>query len=157
MDSFDWIKEYELKPYHEVKTESLKCYFLYCNEKKELVSVKTDIYKLETANKISKDELIKIINTHRKNNSNNQYIIKDILGFIVNLRFEDVNDYISGKKYESMLKNIDLKDQILFPSIEMFQYLNSLFFVYVSKKLKSNNTKKVYIHATSRKTKKKRA
>ena len=152
MDDFDWIREYELKPYHEVETTSLQCFYLFCNKENELVNIKSSIYSLKKANMISKDELIALV----KAGESDALTLKHQLLFNVNLKFEDVGNFVCDSEYKSMLKEIDLKDQMLFPSIDMFQQINSLFFVYGPRKLKSNNTKKVFINTVTRKTKKKR-
>ena len=37
---FEWIKEYEIKPFYENDIQSIKIFFFYCNEKNELVNIK---------------------------------------------------------------------------------------------------------------------
>lgn len=152
MDNFDWIREYELKPYHEVETTSLQCFYLFCNEDNELVNIKSSIYSLKSPNMLSNNELFGL----SKVGEGEKYVYKHSLLFNINLKFDDVSNFVCGNDYSSMLKEIELKSQILFPSIEMFQEMNSLFFIYGPRKLKPKNTKKVYITTTSRKTKKKR-
>ena len=152
MDNFDWIREYELKPYHEVETTSLQCFYLFCNKENELTNIKSSIYKLNKASIISKEELLVLI----KAGESDTHTLKHQLLFNVNLKFEDVGNFVCDSEYKSMLKEIELKNEMLFPSIDMFQQINSLFFVYGSRKLKPKNTKKVFINTASRKTKKKR-
>ena len=152
MDNFDWIREYELKPYHEVETKSLQCFYLFCDEKNELTNIKSSIYMLQKENKITKEELMGL---SKAGESVNQ-VLKHQLLFNVNLKFDDVSNFVCDSEHKSMLKEIDMKPQILFPSIEMFQHINSLFFVYGVKKLKPKNTKKVFINTNTRKTRKKR-
>jgi len=154
MDNFDWIREYELKPYHEVDTKSLKCFYLFCNKDDELISIKSSIHSLKRPNIISGEELVSLV----KVGESEAYSLKHQLLFNVNLKFDDVNNYVCGNEDQEplMLKEIGIKNQVLFPSIEMFQEMNSLFFIYGPRKLKAKNTKKVYITTTSRKTKKKR-
>lgn len=152
MDDFDWIREYELKPYHEVETSSLQCFYLFHNKENELINIKSSIYLLKKANMISKEELLGLI----KAGESDRHSLKNQLIFNVNLKFDDVSNFVCGDDHKSMLKEIEIKDQMLFPSIDMFQQINSLFFVYGPRKLKSKNTKKVFINTGSRKTKKKR-
>lgn len=152
MDNFDWIREYELKPYHEVETSSLQCFYLFCNKEDELVNIKSSIYSLNKANMISKEELLALL----KAGESETHVLKHQLVFNINLKFEDVSNFVCDSEHKSMLKEIDLKNQILFPSIDMFQQINSLFFIYGPRKLKPKNTKKVFINIASRKTKKKR-
>ena len=152
MDNFDWIREYELKPYHEVETTSLQCFYLFCNKENELTNIKSSIYKLNKASIISKEELLVLI----KAGESDTHTLKYQLLFNVNLKFEDVGNFVCDSQHKSMLKEIELKNEMLFPSIDMFQQINSLFFVYGSRKLKPKNTKKVFINTASRKTKKKR-
>lgn len=152
MDNFDWIREYELKPYHEVETTSLQCFYLFCNKENELVNIKSSIYALKRANMISKDELIALV----KAGESDVHTLKHELLFNVNLKFEDVGNFVCESDHKCMLKEIELKNEMLFPSIDMFQQINSLFFVYGPRKLKPKNTKKVFINTASRKTKKKR-
>lgn len=153
MNNFDWIREYELKPYHEVETTSLQCFYLFYNKENELVNIKSSIYSLRNVNIITEEELLGMI----KAGESDAHVLKNQLIFNVNLKFDDVNNFVCGDQHKSMLKEIELKDQILFPSIDMFQQINSLFFVYGPRKLKPKNTKKVFITTASRKTKKKRA
>jgi len=152
MNEFDWIREYELKPYHEVETASLQCFYLFCDKENKLVNIKSSIHVLKKANIISKEELLVLI----KAGESDTHSLKHQLVFNVNLKFDDVNNFVCGDEHKSMLKEIELKNQILFPSIDMFQQINSLFFVYGPRKLKPKNTKKVFINTASRKTKKKR-
>jgi hypothetical protein len=152
MDKFDWIREYELKPYHEVETCSLQCFYLFCNKENELMNIKSSIYSLKRENMISKEELIALV----KAGESDAHSLKHQLIFNVNLKFDDVSNFVCGDDHKSMLKEIEIKDQMLFPSIDMFQQINSLFFIYGPRKLKPKNTKKVFINTGSRKTKKKR-
>ena len=152
MDNFDWIREYELKPYHEVETTSLQCFYLFSNNDNELTNIKSSIYSLKKPNMITSDELLGL----SKLGEDEKHAYKYSLLFNVNLKFDDVSNFVCGNDYPSMLKEIELKDQMLFPSIDMFQEMNSMFFIYGPRKLKPKNTKKVYITTTSRKTKKKR-
>ena len=101
---------------------------------------------------VTKGDLIALV----KAGESDEHALKHQLLFNVNLRFEDVGNFVCDSEHKSMLKEIELKDQMLFPSIDMFQQINSLFFVYGPRKLKSKNTKKVFINTASRKTKKKR-
>jgi hypothetical protein len=144
MDDFDWIREYELKPYHEVETSSLQCFYLFCNKENELVNIKSSIYTLSKGNMVTKGDLIALV----KAGESDEHALKHQLLFNVNLRFEDVGNFVCDSEHKSMLKEIEL--------IDMFQQINSLFFVYGPRKLKSKNTKKVFINTASRKTKKKR-
>lgn len=152
MDNFDWIREYELKPYHEVETKSLQCFYLFCNDENELTNIKSSICSLRKPNMISNDELIGL----SKLGEGDKHAYKQSLLFNVNLKFDDVSNFVCENDRPTMLKEIDLKSQMLFPSIDMFQEMNSLFFIYGPKKLKPKNTKKVFINTNSRKTKKKR-
>lgn len=151
MDSFDWIREYELKPYHEVDTESIQCFSLYINEKRELINISSKIHKLETRNCITKKEWLDLALENSEKN-NRKYDMKEVYIFNVNLQFEDVNNFVTGSEHASMMKKRKEKSeyQKLFPSIEMFQDLNSVFLIYFPRKLKQNNTKKVYLHPPSR-------
>ena len=152
MDNFDWIREYELKPYHEVETKSLQCFYLFCNDENELTNIKSSICSLKKPNMSSGDELIGL----SKLGEGEKHAYKQCLLFNVNLKFDDVSNFVCDNDQPTMLKEIDLKSQMLFPSIDMFQEMNSLFFIYGPRKLKPKNTKKVFINTNSRKTKKKR-
>jgi hypothetical protein len=152
MEKFDWIREYELQPYHEIETKSLQCFYLFCDDKNNLVSIKSSVYVLKKPNMISKEELIALTKTGETDN----YTLKGKLLFNINLKFDDVSNYVCDAGHKTMMKEIEFKNYILFPSIDMFQHMNSLFFVYGPAKLKPKNTKKIFINSVSRKTKKKR-
>jgi hypothetical protein len=154
-----WINDFEEndKPYNELYKEDLFTIYLnilYINKDNTIEKIKKEIFFMQNANLITREEIIRII----KNNSNLNsvsYSLLSILKYNITMNPEDVNVFLKtnnfdyyNDKYFTTLKHID---SISFEqSIVTFHDLNTLFILFYEKDVLSdtsninNTTKKIY-------------
>lgn len=133
----EWIREFELKPFHETPVRSLKVHCLYCDSANTLIHSKTEVLVLSTPTELSGSELTAYLANQTTHNATD-YVVDDVLKYIVNLGFEDVYDYVNEPtdaaypNARGFLKRVPYPPAEgiiipLFPTIEMFQNLNCLY------------------------------
>ena len=153
-----WIENYEMEevPYNDFYKDDVKyvkVYFLLINKKLILDNIHEENFILEEKNILKKNQLISLINKY-KENKNIKLI--SILKYNINLDSDNVIDYLNQDTNTNMfLKSIKSLDDISFDqTISMFEDLNSLFFVFVESNTdKKNQTKRIFLHSTHKKTK----
>ena len=165
----DWIKTFEKtdKLYQDFYKDDLyyiHLKFCYVNRTNEIEKIKTESFLMSKKNYITREEMLYIIK-----NSNSvmerRYSLLSILKYNITLEPDEIKNFIySNESNEyNFLKPINNIDAISFEkTINMFQDLNELVFVYYEKlketkelnKLNSNNsTKRVYLtHSANKKT-----
>ena len=169
----DWIKTFEKtdKLYQDFYKDDLyyiHLKFCYVNRSNEIEKIKTEFFLMSKKNYITREEMLYIIK-----NSNSvmerRYSLLSILKYNITLEPDEIKNFIySNESNEyNFLKPIHNIDAITFEkTINMFQDLNELVFVYYEKskesgsagsepnKLNSNNTtKRVYLtHSVNKKT-----
>lgn len=163
----EWINEYEKidKMYQDFYKDDLyyvNLIVIYINRENEIDKIKQESFLLSKPNQILREEIIQIL---KKNSTDNdkRYSLLSILRYNIILEPEDLKLYLcngENMNYLSIIKNIDA---ITFSkSISMFHDLNDLILIFYekSKELKqpsaNNNTKKIYLNASAKKTIKKR-
>ena len=165
----EWINEFNKtdKLYQDFYKDDLyyiNLRVIYINRENEIDKIKHESYLMNNPNKISSEEIIKIL---KKNSIDNdrRYTLLSILKYNINLDPEEIQIYLrngENKKYLSIIKNIDT---ITFErTINMFHDLNDLILMFYEKsqelkKPDSNSlTKKIYFRSlnTNKKTIKKR-
>jgi len=166
-----WINDFEEndKPYNELYKEDLFTIYLnilYINKENTIEKIKKEIFFMQNANLITREELIRIIQNNSKFNSI-AYSLLSILKYNITLNPEDINVFLKinnldyyNDKYFTTLKHID---SITFePSIITLQDLNTLFILFYEKDFLSNNsstgntTKKIYWRPVKHKNKHKK-
>ena len=115
---------------------------------------------MSTPNYIMREEIIGILKKKSTNYENNKkYKILSILKYNISLNVEDVFSFLKNKSVTSytddFLTSIKNIDTIKFDkTINMFQDLNDLFFIFYEKSDKEikNITKRVYFKSKNNKT-----
>ena len=108
--------------------------FIYINKNSEVV--KTTCEKLSIHAKfgscLSKELLISIIHSHKKNTSDCNYVLKDTLLFHIPIQPEVLPSFLDYTfDCSSFMKSYPIIDDIvLAPSIFIFHPVNTLFFIY---------------------------
>lgn len=163
----DWIDNFEeeekiYEKFYPDKVKSIKIFSMYVNKNCILDKVKESSYELQNENILRKIELVKIIK-EKKNDDGVKYKLISLIKHNVDLKPEDIKNYILNKKDYLFVDTLrELKDINFYDTIGMFEDLNSIFLIYYefNEKLKHNKTKRIYFnhgnHSSHRKTKRKR-
>ena len=159
-----WINEFKKKEsnyndFYKEETISIKIFFLYVNGDKVLEYVKSDNLILEKDGMATKEQLISLIKSNQTNNSI-RYKLLSLMKFNIDIEpmditnflyeSEDHNEFITSERYLDDIKFMD--------TICILQDLNSLFFLFheFPKKKQETTTRKIIMHSTARKTKRKK-
>ena len=132
--------------FYKEKINEITLIFIYINNN-EVENTKKDYLELKTPGVLSKENLIDLINKNKINNSI-KYSLSSLLKFNINIEPEHIKNFVIDtniKKHQdlffSKIKNVD--DIKWNDSINMFEHLNTLYFVYTVKKPNNSSTKKV--------------
>jgi len=148
----DWIKKFKqtdklYQDFYKDDVYYINARYVYVNKSNEIDHIKQDSVLMSSKNYISREELIGML----KRNSND-FSIMSILKYNITLDVEDVYHFMnnnSTSKYDRFLTNVKNIDSVMFDkTINMFQDLNELVFVFHEKTNKTNAavTKKVFIY-----------
>ena len=151
-DSLDdsWIVEF--KKTHNLYNDYCKddlyytnLHFVYVNKDNEIEKIKQDSFLMSTCNSISRPEIVGLIKRNCIENNLN-YSIISILRYNITLDVEDINKFMknnNSEMFNSYLVPIKNIDTITFEkTINMFQDLNDLFFLFYEKEKDKDNTGK---------------
>jgi hypothetical protein len=159
----EWINNFEktdrlYKDFYKDDVYYINLSIIYVNRDNEIDKIKYDTLLMQIPNKISQEEIIKILKKNAIDNEK-RYSLLSILRYNINLEPDEIKNYLlngENKEYLSVIKNIDTVTYQ--KTINMFQDLNDLIVIYYEKSfIKSdvnNSTKKVYIRSlnTNKKT-----
>jgi hypothetical protein len=131
-------------------------HFIYINTSNDIEKIKEEQFLLKTPNYISREDIIGLLKRNT-NLNNKKYSILSILKCNITLKPEEIKEFLKSSNptdyLENFLKPIKNFDDIIFEkSINMFQDLNDLLFIFYEKseeeiKRSINNvTKKVYLN-----------
>jgi hypothetical protein len=131
-------------------------HFIYINTSNDIEKIKEEQFLLKTPNYISREDIIGLLKRNT-NLNNKKYSILSILKCNITLKPEEIKGFLKSSNptdyLENFLKPIKNFDDIIFEkSINMFQDLNDLLFIFYEKseeeiKRSINNvTKKVYLN-----------
>ena len=163
----EWINNFEKtdKFYQEFYKDELyyiNLKFVYINKSNEIEKIKMESFLMNTPNYITREEILNIIkNTSIQNDK--RYTLLSILKYNITLDADDIKTFLKDSNddtpdNENFLKLIQNIDAIKFDkTINMFQDLNDLIFVYyekISNTKQHNNTKRIYLRKNT-KTKRK--
>ena len=142
----DWINNFEKtdKLYQDFYKDDLyyvNLKFLYINRNNELEKINSESFLLSNINYISREEILYILKKSSIENER-KYSLLSILQYNITLDTDDVKNFvIYSNEPTNYLKVINNIDAISFQkSINMFQDLNELIFIYYEK---SNELKKI--------------
>ncbi len=132
--------------FYKEKINEITLIFLYINNN-QVESTKKEYFELQTPGVLSKENLIDLINKNKINNSI-KYSLSSLLKFNINIEPEHIKNFVQEDDVKtkqdlffSKIKNVD--DINWNDSINMFEHLNTLYFVYTIKKPNNSSTKKV--------------
>lgn len=132
--------------------------FIYVNQENEIEKIISENFIMSTPNYITREEIIGILKKKSFNCENNKkYTLLSLLKYNISLNVEDVTTFLKVKSYsDDFLISIKNIDTIKFDkTINMFQDLNDLFFIFYEKSDKKeikNITKRVYFKSKYNKT-----
>jgi hypothetical protein len=157
----DWINEFEKtdKLFQDFYLDDIyytEVHFIYINTSNDIEKIKEEHFLLKKPNYISREEIIGLLKRNT-NLNNKKYSVLSILKCNITLKPEEVKDFLKSSNptdyLDNFLKPIKNFDDIIFEkTINMFQDLNDLLFIFYEKsdedlKRSSNNvTKKVYLN-----------
>jgi hypothetical protein len=158
----DWIKKFDKTDelYQEFYKDDL-CYVhlkcIYVNKDGDIEKINQDTFIMNKPNIVSREEILQILKQTMTHNSIN-YSLLSILRYNITLDPDDVKHFLLNddmNAYDKFLTTIQNIDTITFEkTINMFQDLNSLIFVFHEKSKdnqktgnNNNNTKKIYLRS----------
>ena len=159
----DWIRKFDENEqnyniFYKSQVQKVKLFSIYVNPQCVIEKIKQQPINLNT-NILSKHDIARLIK-NQKNDENISYRLISLLSYNNTLEPENIKECINNQNDQDYLTiHKNLEDIKFENSIEMLQDLASLFFIFYEtpRKLKNNNTKKIYLHSSShRKTKRNR-
>jgi len=161
----NWMTEFEKtdKLFQDFYLDNIyytEVHFIYINTNNDIEKIKEEHFLLKTPNYISREEIIGLLKRNTTVN-NKKYSVLSILKCNITLKPEEIKGFLKSTNYtdylENFLKPIKNFDDIIFEkTINMFQDLNDLLFIFYEKtdeelKKSSNNvTKKVYLNSKAK-------
>jgi hypothetical protein len=159
----EWINNFEktdrlYKDFYKDDVYYINLTIIYINRDNEIDKIKYETLLMHYPNKISQEEIIKILKMNAIDNKK-RYSLLSILRYNINLEPDEIKSYLlngENKEYLSVIKNIDTVTYQ--KTINMFQDLNDLIIIYYEKSFEkpnaNNSTKKVYMRSlnTNKKT-----
>ena len=161
----EWINEFEKtdKLFQDFYLDDIyytEIHYIYINTKNDIEKIKEEHFLLKTQNFISREEIIGILKRNI-NINDKEYSILSILKCNITIKPEEIKGFLlssnSNDYLENFLKPIKNFDDIIFEkTINMFQDLNDILFVFYEKsdedlkRKKNNTTKKVYLNSKTK-------
>lgn len=156
-----WLDEFKEEEntffkFYSKKVDFVNLVYIY-SKQDEIVFLKTEKYNI-TNNTVRDNEIITLAKKNQKLNGIN-FTFKHICSYEFPVKPSEVKSYIAHDKPNTntffksygCIQDIQFKD-----TIELFQDLNTLYFIYGEGKTKKHSTtKKVYITHSNKKTRKK--
>jgi predicted transcriptional regulator len=172
-----WIDHFKKdnEKYSDFYTEevtNITLFFIYINHKNDVENLSRDLMILDRKNTVMRDQLIQIIKqnqTHNNNNNKYKYKLISLLKYNIDIEPEEIYNFINNKDDSSFSKRFFIQEKYLNDiiyknTINIFQDLNSLFFIYKETSPIANNnsnnnnniTKKTIIFSQTRKTRRRK-
>lgn len=158
----EWICEFEktdqlYKDFYADDIYYINTQFIYINKENQIEKIREETFFMKQPNIISREEMIGLLKKNSIIDNDQHYTILSLLKFNINLNHEDIDLFLKNSDLEYVnqlfLKPIVHIDMIKWDkTINMFQDLNTLYFIFIEKnnKLDSNTkknlTKKIYLH-----------
>ena len=176
-EEFDtsWIDDFKKdnEKYSDFYTEevtTITLFFIYINNKNDVENLSRDLMILDRKNTVIRDQLIQIIKQNQIHN-NNKYKLTSLLKYNIDIEPEEIYNFINNKDDSSFSKRFFIQEKYLNDiiyknTINIFQDLNSLFFIYKetlpidnnksNTSNKSNITKKTIVFSHKHKTRRRK-
>jgi len=145
-----WLKKFEEldKDYSDLYDDDnfyINIHFIYVNQFNNIEKMKYEQFFMSKPNYIERDEIIGLIQRNYVIN-NVKYILLSILKYNINLYPENIKNFLQSQDISSYsetfftpIKNIDTIK--LDKTINMFQDLNNIFFIFYEKDNENNKSK----------------
>ena len=174
----DWINDFDktdklYKDFYADDVYYTSIHYIYINKNNDIEKIKYESFLMSKPNYIMRDELLKILKSNSFDNDK-RYSILSILKINISMEPEEIKNFLSEKnikKYsDEFITQIKNFDTIIYnKTINMFQDLNDLIFIFYEKINKNVNfissndnintynnvTKKININTNHKKTIKK--
>tara|TARA_B100001059_G_C17829197_1_gene583452 strand:- start:998 stop:1552 length:555 start_codon:yes stop_codon:yes gene_type:complete len=148
-------EELEYNDFYKTNVKFIKLFFFYLDKNRNIIKIQKE-KKYIKDNKIFKNDLIKIIDTKKKF-LNKKFVIRDILKYNFNLDIENIYDFANTSSEYNFLQTLkDINDIYWDKTIEKFNSINSLYFIFADNYTSNNKTKKIFFQKKRRKTSKRK-
>jgi hypothetical protein len=130
-----WINQYEDEDkYYELfypeNAKKIKVSILYVNKKKELEKINEKMVYLNTENKITREEFVRIIKDNERMDKL-RYKLLSIVIYNIELKHSDLRNYMNGtEKYDFITNLRNIEDYELRPTINCLQEINNLYVIF---------------------------
>ena len=167
-----WIDNFKKdnENYSDFYTEevtNITLFFIYINNKNDVENLSRDLLILDRKNTVMRDQLIQIIKHNQNHNNNNNYKLISLLKYNIDIEPEEIYNFINNKDDSSFSKRFFIQEKYLNDiiyknTINIFQDLNSLFFIYkesmpiANNKNNNNITKKTIVFSQKHKTRRRK-
>ena len=159
----NWIVQFKeeernYNDFYKEPVKKIKIFLLYVNRNNEIEHVYNDKCELSENSILKREIIVNFIKEYQLIYAIH-YKLLSLLKYNINLDINEINDFliedIDSNRFitsEKYLNDIHFED-----TIQMFQDLNSLFFVFYEEKNKMNQTKRIiFSHSAQHKTKRNR-
>ena len=146
-------EELEYDEFYKKNVKFIKLFFFYLDKNRNIIKIQKETKNIKDSTLFKKD-LIDIIDK-KKIFLNKTFAIRDILKYNFTLDIENIHDFTntsSKYKFLHILKNIN--DIYWEKTIEKFNDVNSLYFIFADNHNSNNKTKKIFFKNKKRKTSK---
>ena len=168
-----WIDSFKKdnETYSDFYTEevtNITLFFIYIDHKNEIENLSRDLMILDKKNTVMRDQLIQLIKQNQTHN-NNKYKLISLLKYNIDIEPEEIYNFINNKDNSSFNKRFFIQEKYLNDiiyknTINIFQDLNSLFFIYKETLPIANNnsnnsnniTKKTIVFSQKHKTRRRK-
>jgi hypothetical protein len=171
----NWINDFKKNEksyddFYKDKVEHIKLFYLYVSSSNILENIKKDSILLDENSTLKKDTIISLIMKNQMCNTI-KYKLLSLVRFNITLNPEEINNFIYKDEYKELSSQFITSEKYLndikySDTINIFQDLNCLYFIFYEEKQKmntngksnnsSNNTTKKIINMNIKKTKKTR-
>jgi hypothetical protein len=126
----------------------IKLTYIYINHVNEVDKVSQEIYKMETPNLISKEEIIKLLKNNINTREIKKYTISSLLQYNVDIETGEYAENYLNENYQMDNLNLlpflyiikEIRNIYWKPSLPVFKELNELFIIYYENlEIKNNN------------------
>lgn len=168
---FEKFKEAEniYVDFYKEPVDTIKLFYIYVNREKEIEHIHTDIYSFLEKGWLKRDALIHLIKQNEMLYAL-KYKLTSLLRYNIDLNPNEIKDYLNNDNQEDNVNRFItsekyLNDILFADTINMFQDLNALFFIYreehqiqntVTAKTVAATTKRIIMHQRTRQRKTKR-
>ena len=138
----NWMTEFEKtdKLFQDFYLDNIyytEVHFIYINTNNDIEKIKEEHFLLKTPNHISREEIIGLLKRNT-NVNNKKYSVLSILKCNITLKPEEIKGFLKSSNttdyLDNFLKPIKNFDDIIFEkTINMFQDLNDLLFIFYEK------------------------